>query len=432
LWALQESAGFRSAPSARGSDVCSTVRCYLALKETGALETQEDFGTRVLDYVLSRKPADRLWDLDTETYIPDGASGQIIFTQNSTSEILEFLASIGGAYESQLALVSWFQHNQNRDGSWCLGANSHIRREVMTWSTNEVVIALSQFVRAMSVPLELQPPQPATPSLTNARWDLAILCALEDIELKAVLRLPWHWEPYAEFDSTDGSSYYVGRVTNKHGQILRVLAVAAPQMGMPAMAVLAMKVIEHFRPIYLATTGIAAAVKKAPDINFGDVLFAEFSWDYGSGKLTVEKGKASLSPDPRPIPADSDLRKHFVAIKNNASALATIRDDWPGVKPATVLNIHLGPVASGAAVVADEKIVSDILVQHRKLIGIEMEIYGLFYAARHCIAPRPTALAIKSVCDYGDREKSDRYQPYAAYTSARVLDLFVREHLAIE
>lgn len=448
LWSMKCGDGFKSGPDSVAADVCSTVRAATALLDAGALTRVDPRLESLISFIRAAKPTGGLWELESETYIPDGASGQIIFNHNTTAEILELLAAVGAAQDLQRELVQWFCDHQNEDGSWCLGSNENLKREIITWPTSEAVLGLSRYIRAIDFNcLRLESEAEGLPQAGNATLsapqstsrhkadefdlDIAVVCAVEDVEFKAVRALDWEWRIDDTSEADDSSSYFLGKVTTKKGRSLRAVAVAAPQMGMPAMAVLAMKVVSRYRPRILATVGIAAAVKPPPSINFGDILFAELSWDYGSGKLTAIDGKVTLSPDPRSLAVEPMLRKQFVKLKENAAALASVKDQWPGNKPATSLSVHIGPIASGAAVVADSQIVSDILEQHRKLVGIEMEIYAIFYAATHSSEPRPTPLAIKSVCDYGDRNKSDTYQSYAAYTSARALDLFVREYLEL-
>jgi nucleoside phosphorylase len=92
----------------------------------------------------------------------------------------------------------------------------------------------------------------------------------------------------------------------------------------------------------------------------------------------------------------------------------------------------MGPVASGASVIADSTVVDLIKSQSRKLVGIEMETYGVFLAARVCGRPRPLAMSVKSICDFADASKADDYQRYAAYTSASFLYEFAIEMLASE
>jgi nucleoside phosphorylase len=98
-------------------------------------------------------------------------------------------------------------------------------------------------------------------------------------------------------------------------------------------------------------------------------------------------------------------------------------------KPASPLRAVLGPVGSGAAVVEDKSLVANVKGHARKLIGIEMETYGAFYAAQNCCKPRPSAFAIKSVVDFADGQKDDSVHEYAAFTSAQYLWRFAHEYL---
>lgn len=439
LWTMRMGEGFRPFLEAPKADVCSTVRACTALIESGACTSTDKTITSAVAFLKKNKSKEGLWGLGSETYIPDGASGEIIFNHNSTSEILEFLASYGALRDAQFELVGWLSKHQRDDGSWFLGANDIQKHDILTWPTSESVLALSKFLRSTDIAHINTRDQRAGSNVNSAptfqsdrqRADLAIVCALEGVELQAVKDLPWDWEPYVNNDPKDSNTYHQGYVRGARGKRLSVIAVGAPQMGMTAMAVLSMKVIERFRPRILATVGIAASVKPAPEINYGDILISDIGWDYGSGKLTVENDEVTLSPDPRQISLDPTIRNKFVQLKADATALATIKDNWRGPTPATSLAVHIGPVASGAAVVADTAILERIVDQQRKVIGLEMEIYSVFYAAMHCSQPKPVAVAIKSVCDYGDRMKSDKYQAYAAYTSARVLELFITKYAGI-
>ena len=60
---------------------------------------------------------------------------------------------------------------------------------------------------------------------------------------------------------------------------------------------------------------------------------------------------------------------------------------------------------------------------------MEMETYGLFYSANNGFNPKPIPISIKSVCDFGDKEKADNFQKYAAFTSAKFLYEFALKEL---
>jgi nucleoside phosphorylase len=69
-----------------------------------------------------------------------------------------------------------------------------------------------------------------------------------------------------------------------------------------------------------------------------------------------------------------------------------------------------------------------VKAQQRQLVGIDMELYGVYCAATQAGDPVPTFFGVKSVCDFADEEKADMDQAYAAYTSAKALEKFVAEY----
>jgi nucleoside phosphorylase/CheY-like chemotaxis protein len=249
-------------------------------------------------------------------------------------------------------------------------------------------------------------------------YDLAIVTALHVPEFQSVLDLPCNWETVR--CQNDPTIYYKGRI-KKEGRAIAVIAACAQQMGMPAAAVVSSKIISQFRPRYIAICGIAATVR-GTDTNLGDILIADQSWDYESGKHRIVDDKQIFEPDPRSIPLRVDIKERVLHLRAQSAFLSEIQNSWRG-GPIDVarLQVHVGPLASGAAVVQDETITEHIRARSRKLIGLDMETYGVFYAAENSSMPRAAAISIKSACDYADRDKSDQYQAYAAFTSANYL-----------
>jgi nucleoside phosphorylase/CheY-like chemotaxis protein len=251
--------------------------------------------------------------------------------------------------------------------------------------------------------------------------DLAIICALDDVELESVLRLPWNWEIVAL--PRDGTIYRKGHFLES-GKVITVVAAAASRMGMTWASVLSVKMISAFRPRYLIMSGICAGVPGRAAI--GDVIVAETSWDYGSGKYEVRGEKRIFAISPHQLPLDMGLVSRVRLISRDHAGLAAIRARWPGPKPRQELQVKLGPIASGAAVIADSSRVGEIEEQNRKVVAIDMEAYAVFAAAADCAEPRPTALVVKGVSDLADEEKSDSFQPYAAYVSAEIVNVIAR------
>lgn len=257
------------------------------------------------------------------------------------------------------------------------------------------------------------------------KFDVAIITALEHTELQAVLKLPYKWEQ-VHFKN-DITSYHVGLVKTAHAGEKKVIACSAPRMGMSATAALATKICLRFRPQFLVMTGVAAAVTGEAEI--GDILVADPSWDWGSGKLTVRKGKPVFLSDPVQVPLNPGLAAKIRTLAVSRQYLDEIYAGYRGKRPPHDLNVRVGPVASGAVVLEDPATVALIRSQSRKTIGIEMEAYGVMSAAFYAGPNAPTALVLKSVCDFADPSKNSEWQPYAAYTSASYLDRLLTNHM---
>lgn len=263
------------------------------------------------------------------------------------------------------------------------------------------------------------------PSKINYDVDLCVITALLDPEETAVTKLPWNWQPPEPLDSS--LFFRRGRIESGTGNHSVVLA-HAPRMGMVSTALTSAKLIEKFRPRFLVMVGICAAYEGKA--NIGDVLVADPSWDYQSGKRVREHDTASFEIDPHQLPIPGFVRTRFEQLKNDHHLWSEIKNEWQGTQPETELKLHIGPVASGSAVLDDGQVMLEIKAQHRKLLGVEMEIYGMFAAAEAAGSPRPTPIALKSVCDFGNGTKDDALQRYAAYTSAQALKVFVERHLS--
>lgn len=257
------------------------------------------------------------------------------------------------------------------------------------------------------------------------RTDLAIITALEDVELESVLRLPGNWK--VREVAGDPTIYHEGSF-DREGRSLSVVAAAAIEMGMPAATAVSMKLIHEFRPRFLAMVGIAAGVKG----DFGDILIADVAFDYGSGKITkgAADPQARFLPDPHPIPLDPFLKAKLSFFKTQTDVLERIRQSAVGRVLPTRLTVRMGPLASGAAVIENREVVQEVQSLWRKLVGVELETYGVFLAARLCREPRPSVMSIKAICDFADPAKVDDFQQYAAFTSAAFLYEFSLSLLA--
>jgi nucleoside phosphorylase/CheY-like chemotaxis protein len=247
--------------------------------------------------------------------------------------------------------------------------------------------------------------------------DLCVVTALADPELKAIRQLDWGWTQALPLD--EKVNIYKGSARFPQKSI-QVIAASSLRMGMVDAALLVYKLIDRFRPRYVAMCGICAGVNRS-SINLGDVILGQSSWDYQSGKYTSNGTVSQHAPSPDMISISDSVQSAFERLKHNHSIWSDIRERWPGAKPDHSLRVHCGPIATGSAVLADGSLVQQPLETHRKTLGIDMEVYGVYAAGRAATLPSPTVFALKSVCDFADGEKTDQFQSYAAYTSAQAL-----------
>lgn len=254
--------------------------------------------------------------------------------------------------------------------------------------------------------------------------DLAIVTALP-LELEAIRKLPWAWMPDEVLDE---SQFVIRGAFDSGGKSYSVVAAVASRMGMVSASVLASKLITKFRPRVIAMPGICAGVRDK--VALGDVICAETSWDYQSGKhVTKEQAVSGFQMDPHFIPADAFVIARIDQLARDDAFAVQVWRNWQA-RQAAPPALRRGPVASGAAVLADPAVTERIKTQQRKVIAVEMELYGVFSAAEQAARPKPIAIGLKSVCDFADDEKSDAVQPYAAYTSAAYLREFCERYFS--
>jgi nucleoside phosphorylase len=273
----------------------------------------------------------------------------------------------------------------------------------------------------------------------NYDTDVAILTALH-FELKAFERLlnnKAEMVSKANLIIKDTTAYYRTQLQCSREKINLIYATEE-RMGMPSITSLASRMIINFRPKYLIIIGIAAGVPDETKI--GDLLITSNAYNYGSGKLKLEKTGAKNAdgtdlmkeifiPYGDHIALEEQLRNSFIKYKTEHALLQKLKEGFELLRKYdfSTPEIHLGPFASGAAVIANENVVNSLLKNEGKLIGFDMEAYGVFAAARtlKTFGNSTKPISIKAVADFGDSHKSnpnkELFQSYAAHTSANFL-----------
>jgi nucleoside phosphorylase len=241
-------------------------------------------------------------------------------------------------------------------------------------------------------------------------YDVCVLTALRDPELKAVLNT---WNAVLESEELLTRSVLVQRGTLTCDEEVMRAAFAHPaQMGLVATVHATEALLHAFKPRVLIMTGICGGFSE--HVQVGDVVIADKSWDWQAGKWTQE---GILMPAPDQKDASSEL----VAIAQGIeSKLNDFQSAFQGNTPRERAALVTGPMVSGSSVVASTDIQEVFRKQHRKMVAVDMECYGMYYAASMTAGPVPKTICIKSVSDLADRTKADDFHKYCSYMSARV------------
>ncbi|MCP3477429.1 hypothetical protein NLM33_45555 [Bradyrhizobium sp. CCGUVB1N3] len=150
---------------------------------------------------------------------------------------------------------------------------------------------------------------------------------------------------------------------------------------------------------------------------FGDVLVADPSVDYNSGKVVDVNGIREFLPDPYPIGLNARLRSVLQRYSGNKQVFTRIRERWTGATPKNGNRLHIGPVGAADQVIDDPTRILEITKNWRKLVGVEMETYAVYRACHESPDPKPRMASFKAVCDFA-AEKTDSWQTFAAFMAA--------------
>jgi nucleoside phosphorylase len=256
-------------------------------------------------------------------------------------------------------------------------------------------------------------------------YDIAIVCALEEPEFTAVQHAmggPTKWKVVS--NAGYPHVYREAILKADSGKKLRVVATTSTSMGLTAAAIATTHLVLQFRPRLVVMVGIAAGTRSGKK-QFGDVLVADPSIDYMSGKIVNVDGSRQFQPDPYPIGIHPRLRTVLRRHIASRQTLKEIRARWPNSLPPGPNKMHLGPLGAADQVVDDHSRMTEIQLSWRKLIGLEMETYGVYRACLEAPEPKPLALSFKSVCDFAE-SKTDEWQEYAAFVAANFAIDFLR------
>lgn len=169
----------------------------------------------------------------------------------------------------------------------------------------------------------------------------------------------------------------------------------------------ATELIQRYFPEAILLVGIAAGVQ-AEDIKLGDVIVADSSHYYESGKQRGEEFEARS----RVFNTDPLLRKRAEALLDSGwQARTKTTSPDPKLNPTAIV----GKIACGEKVQASNTGVAELRSLIPKLAAIAMEGTGV---AMSCEYGRVRFIEIRGVSDFADELKDDRYHKFAADVAA--------------
>ncbi len=313
---------------------------------------------------------------------------EICFNRNIVRPL--FLIGVTSNQESYTAVKNEFDNNFISLSIWEMGNNK--------WKSK--LIAKIKYISKLTK--EYRP-------INTNKVDTAIITTVDD-EYYALNNLPICWNNIKM--SGDPLMYSKGTLTDGK----TVLKVKLPEMGMSAASHVTTKIIELFEPKSIVMTGICGGNKG--EVNLGDVVVADRTWDYGSGKIKEGKdGEIVFSALPNQIGIDANLRSD---IERNANIICDIYSDWNKQRNDNKSSfVKIGAITTGSAVIANKDIIDAIIEpQYRKVLGIDMETYGVYFACKNS-GENIKFVSIKAVSDLADIKKDDSFHEYCAYASAK-------------
>jgi nucleoside phosphorylase len=256
---------------------------------------------------------------------------------------------------------------------------------------------------------------PSKKSIDEIRTDFLVITALPE-ERDAVLQYFKLEETITIDESFVGFLCYV---ETQLGSI-NVIVTTLSSMGNVEAGIHTSRVIEVLKPSFVVMVGIAGGIKGR--VRKGDVLVAQQLIYYSQGKQSA----VGMQIRPHAISVNPFLLQIAQTISGNEwRRCIKVEQPTEGGQETTEPSIHFGPLAVGESVVADERHVNTLIGLHPKMVGVEMESFGVGRAILHS-SSQPKFIVFRGVSDYADSEKDDSWHEYACQAVAAFTFAFVK------
>ncbi|WP_228244233.1 hypothetical protein [Porphyrobacter sp. GA68] len=229
--------------------------------------------------------------------------------------------------------------------------------------------------------------------------------------------------PYTAMEELGGSAKSNDNLTRLDVTIAgrRGTIVEMPRMGLVDAAIIAGKCIERFRPKIVAMSGICAGFTDRAEL--GQLLVPELAYEYQSGKWSDE----GFSGEPYQVPIGERVRVLARALIEDPGLLPRLEHGLRLKRPMQMSQPKLATFTSGSAVIASDEYMLQVAALHRRVSGLDMEVYAVHRAA-HIASCMPDVICAKTVVDLAGGDKDDTLHSYGCVISARFTVEFLESY----
>lgn len=201
---------------------------------------------------------------------------------------------------------------------------------------------------------------------------------------------------------------------------MRGVCIKLPRMGLVDATAVSARAIEVLSPKIVAMSGICGGFSDEAAI--GTLIVSDVCWEHQAGKWADDVFK---------------LEHYQIALDNKARALLSqfieregnfprLKENLIGDKAVLSQDVLLKPSVTGSVVIASAERIAEIKGQHRKVAGLDMEMFGL-YRACDLSTSKPLCFGAKTVVDLANEAKGDTFHTYGCVLSARFVVEALRE-----
>lgn len=235
----------------------------------------------------------------------------------------------------------------------------------------------------------------------NLRFDFLIFCALKE-EKK-----PYGVMVEGRGANRGGINCLDFELAGHRGSIIQL-----PQMGLVNAAIVAATCIDRYKPKIVAMSGICGGFKERAEL--GQLLVSKMAYEYQSGKWSDE----GFKNEPYQVPTDAGFVSYVENLLDDDSLIEELEKGFRGDRPSKYTQPSTAIFTSGSAVIANQDYINQIESYHRKVSGLDMEVFAIQRAAELSLV-KPLCLCAKTVVDLCNAEKGDTIHQYGSFVSAR-------------